>query len=170
MLGSVIFSRWGHSVLTWSNRVSIHAWSVGVPDRPKREAMQHKARNLPGGACSHLGAVVRHCQQDRLFVALAAVVALADPLGLADLDGGPQALGVAGVGEHAIDLGGGLLDGDERGEPFTGDDVPDGVGDAASSGEVGDVIDPDLVALTDHPVGQGRCAPGPGGQNKPLGS
>ena len=28
VLGSVIFSRWGHSVLTWPNRVSIHAWSV----------------------------------------------------------------------------------------------------------------------------------------------
>ena len=72
-----------------------------------------------------------------------------------------------------LDLGGGLLGGDEGGEPFAGDDVEDGVGDPAGSGEVGYVVDPDLVAPPFDPVRQGprrrRCALGSGGQNQPLG-
>jgi hypothetical protein len=31
--------------LTWPNSVSIHAWSVGVPGRPKWGAMAHRAMN-----------------------------------------------------------------------------------------------------------------------------
>ena len=42
---------------------------------------------------------------------------------------GPQALGVEGLCEDDLYLGGGLLGGDEGGEPFAGDDVEDGVGD-----------------------------------------
>ena len=101
------------------------------------------------------------------------VAASAGSLGLAGLDGGPQALGVEGVGEDDLYLGGGLLGGDEGGEPFAGDDVEDGVGDPGGSGEMGDVVDPDLVALPFDPVRQGprrrRCALRAGGQNKPLG-
>ena len=63
------------------------------------------------------------------MVAVVAVVASAGALGLAGLDGGPQALGVEGLCEDDLDLGGGLLGGDEGGEPFAGDDVEDGVGD-----------------------------------------
>ena len=98
---------------------------------------------------------------------------MAGSLGLAGLDGGPQALGVEGFGEDDLDLGGGLLGGDEGGEPFAGDDVQDGVGDPAGSGEVGYVVDPDLVAFPLDPVRQGprrhRGALRAGGQNKSLG-
>ena len=38
-------SRWGHSALTWPNSDSIHAWSVGVPGRPKCWAMAMRAMN-----------------------------------------------------------------------------------------------------------------------------
>ena len=97
---------------------------------------------------------------------------MAGSLGLAGLHGGPQPLGVEGVGEDDLYLGGGLLDGDEGGEPFAGYDVQDGVGDAAGSGEVGDVVDPDLVAPPFDPVRQrprrNGCALRPGGQNEPL--
>ena len=106
------------------------------------------------------------------MVAVAGVVAVAGPFGLAGLDDGPQPFGVEGLCENDLYLGGGLLGGDEGGEPFAGDDVEDGVGDPAGSGEVGYVIDPDLVALPFDPVRQGprRCrrARGSGGQNQPL--
>ena len=93
------------------------------------------------------------------MVAVAGVVAVAGPFGLAGLDDGPQPFGVEGLCEDDLYLGGGLLGGDEGGEPFAGDDVEDGVGDPAGSGEVGYVIDPDLVALPFDPVRQGprRC-------------
>ena len=107
------------------------------------------------------------------MVAVVAVVASAGPLGLAGLDGGPQAFGVEGLCEDDLDLGGGLLGGEVGGEPFAGDDVEDGVGDPAGSGEVGYVVDPDLVAFPFDPVRQGprrrRCALRAGGQNQPLG-
>ena len=57
--------------------------------------------------------------------------------------------------EDDLDLGGGLLGGDEGGEPFAGDDVEDGVGDPSGFGEMGYVVDPDLVALPLDPVRQG---------------
>src|SRR5437016_636768 len=43
--GSSMRSRWGQSALTWLNRLSIQAWSVGVPGRPKCWAMAHMAMN-----------------------------------------------------------------------------------------------------------------------------
>jgi hypothetical protein len=33
--GSPMASRWGYSALTWPNSDSTHAWSIGVPGRPK---------------------------------------------------------------------------------------------------------------------------------------
>ena len=54
------------------------------------------------------------------MVAVAAVVAVAGPFGLAGLDNGPQPFGVEGFGEDDLYLGGGLLGGDEGGEPFAG--------------------------------------------------
>ena len=107
------------------------------------------------------------------MVAVVAVVASAGAVGLAGLNGGPQALGVEGLCEDDLDLGGGFLGGDEGGEPFAGDDVEDGVGDPAGSGEMGYVINPDLVAPPLDPVRQGPrrhgCALRAGGQNQPLG-
>ena len=124
------------------------SWGAGPAEAGRDGA---HGEELPGGACSHLGAVVAHDQQDRL----SGVLAVAGSLGLASLHGGPQALGVESVAEHDLYLGGGLLGGDKGGEPFAGDDVQDGVGDAARSGEVGDVVDPDLVAPPLDPVRQG---------------
>ena len=165
----MIFSRCGHSVLTWPNRVSIHAWSVGVPGRPKRAAMEQRARNSlvePARIWGPLSDIASRIGSSSLSSASAGAV------GLAGLDGGPQALGVEGLCEDDLYLGGGLLGGDEGGEPFAGDDVEDGVGDPAGSGEMGDVINPDLVAPPFDPVRQGprrrRGALRAGGQNKPL--
>ena len=56
--GSRIFSRCGHSVLTWPNSDSIQAWSVGVPGRPKCWAMRDAGQELAGGVGAHLRAVV----------------------------------------------------------------------------------------------------------------
>src|SRR5579875_1972918 len=44
--GSVTASRWGCSALRWPLKLSIQAWSVGVPGRPKWVAMAHSAMNL----------------------------------------------------------------------------------------------------------------------------
>src|SRR5437867_2584375 len=37
--------RWGYSFLMWPKKLSIQAWSVGVPGRPKCSAMAHRAMN-----------------------------------------------------------------------------------------------------------------------------
>ena len=97
---------------------------------------------------------------------------MAGAVGPAGLDALPQAFGVERVGEHDFDLCGGLLDADVGGEPFAGHDVQDGVGDAAGSGEMGDVVDPDLVALPFDPVRhrcrRDGCALWAGGQDEAL--
>src|SRR6266508_4849478 len=100
--GSRILARCGHSALTWPNSDSIHAWSVGVPGRPKCWWMAHSAMNSlvePEGICRPLslkasstgrGGVV-HGRVDQ------AVVAGADPR--------QQPFALQRVGEHDLDLG-----------------------------------------------------------------
>ena len=38
-------SRWGQSLLMWPKKLSMGAWSVGVPGRPKCWAIEHSAMN-----------------------------------------------------------------------------------------------------------------------------
>src|SRR5680860_319058 len=110
--GSVIVSRCGHSPLTWPNRVSIQAWSVGVWGRPWCCMTARAAMNSRVPFEVIWGMNVGHREQDRAGRIIRVEV---EPLGRDELD---QAFDGEGVLEDDLDLGGGLLDGHERVDPL----------------------------------------------------
>lgn len=75
-----------------------------------------------------------------------------------------QALAFQRVGEHDLDLGGGLLGGDDLGQPLAAHEVLDHGRGHAGAGEVGRVVDPDGPRPVLHPVGErfAHRAAGPG--------
>ena len=115
--GSRIASRCGYSALTCPLRLSIQAWSVGVCGR-RVLGDRAQGEELPGRAGGHLRAVVGDGEQDRAGLIVDGEV---DPaVVVAGLDPGQQTLGLQGGGEPQLDLGAGLLHGDDLGEPLAG--------------------------------------------------
>jgi hypothetical protein len=101
---SVMSSRCGHSPLMCPKKLSIQAWSVGVWGRPRCCAMAMSAMNAPGVGGGHRGPVVRDGEQDRPGRVIDGEVEALVGQQL------KQALGLEGVLEDDLDLGGGLLD------------------------------------------------------------
>ena len=107
-VGSAIRSRCGHSALMCPNRLSIQAWSVGVPGRPKCWAIAHSAMNSrvePEVICGPLSETASSTGGD--------VNVGIEGKGRGDVLTGfdhlQQSLGLQGVGEHDLDLGRVLL-------------------------------------------------------------
>src|SRR5664279_6634389 len=111
--GSRIASRCGYSALRWPLRLSIQAWSVGVPGRPKCCAIAHRAMNSRVDPEVICGGVVGDDEQDRAGLVIDAQVDGA--VAAAGVDPLEQPLGFEGVGERDLDLGRGLLDRGDRG-------------------------------------------------------
>jgi len=74
---------------------------------------------------------------------------------VAGIHGLQEPLGLERGGEGEFDLGGGLLDRDDLGEPFAGDEVLDDQHRHPGCGEVGRVEDPDVVRGVLGPLGEG---------------
>jgi hypothetical protein len=81
-----------------------------------------QGHELAGGATCHLGAVVAEGQQDRPAGVVAAQV---DQPVVAGLDERQEPFAVQRVGEHDLDLGGGLLGRDELGQPLAAHEILD---------------------------------------------
>src|SRR5512132_3014112 len=149
MAGSRIWLRWGHSALTWPNRDSIQAWSVGVPGRPKCWWMAHKAMNSlvePEVIWGPLSLSASSTGR-----AGSSMVGSTRPSWRAATRSSSP-FGFQRVTEHDLDLGGGLLDRDDLGQPLAADQVLDhGRGDPGGA-EVGRVVDPDRPRPILHPV------------------
>jgi hypothetical protein len=93
------------------------------------------------------------------------------PIGAA-LDRLQEPFGGQRVGEDDLDLGGGLLCGDDVGQPLAGHEILHDGHRHPGSGEVGRVVDPQLVRAVVHPLGEGLAhrgpRPPPWVQNKPV--
>ena len=121
--GSRIASRCGYSALRWPLRLSIQAWSVGVPGRPKCWAIAHSAMNSrvePEVICgplsetaSRIGRAGRHRRVGSTGRSWRASMEV------------EEAFGIQCVGEDELDLGGGLLRRDDLGDPLARDQVLD---------------------------------------------
>jgi hypothetical protein len=126
--------RCGHSPLTWLNSDSIHAWSLGV-DRAA-EALHDRAsgHELPRGVRAHLVGCCRSSQHRQLPVVEGVDVDLpgAQRGQQAGVEQGVEAGLAERGGEGDLNLGGGLLRGDQRGQPPAGHDVDDRHRDAAA--------------------------------------
>jgi hypothetical protein len=107
---------------------------------------------LAGRTRRHLGTVVRHRQQDRPALVVDGGVDQAVGSGL---DQAEETFGGQGVGEDDLDLRGGLLRRDNVGDPLAADEVLDDGQAGLGPGEMGGVVDPDLVRALVHPLGEG---------------
>ena len=104
--------------------------------------------------------VVGHREQDRAALVIGGRVDESARAALCRLV--EQPLGLQCVREDHLHLGGGLLGGHDRGQPFAGHQVHDRCGaDAVTAPEMCRVIDPDAVLVVGDPGGErlaGRCA------------
>lgn len=89
-------------------------------------------------------------------------------VGVPGVDQLEQPLPVERVGEPDLDLGGGLLDRDDGGQPLAGDQVLDDEHRHPGRGEVRRVVDPDAVGPVLGPVRErpAHAAPGRGSGRK----
>ena len=97
-------SRWGQSLLMWPKKLSMGAWSVGVPGRPKCWAIRAQRHERLGCVRGHGRAVVGDRQQDGDLVGVGELAGVE-----AVLDDADEVLGLEGVEEHHLGLGRGLL-------------------------------------------------------------
>src|SRR4051794_8672802 len=159
--GSRIWSRCGQSALMWLNRLSIQAWSGGVPGRPKCWAIAHMARNSrvePEVICGPLSLTANSTGPGRVIdgrVGQPRVVGV---------DVVEQAFELERVREGELDLQAGLLAGDDLGDPLARDEVHDHRRvRVAAAREAGRVVDPDRVLGVGRPRRERLAlrAPGP---------
>src|SRR5664280_1303579 len=150
--GSRIASRCGYSALT----TPVEAFDPGLVGGGvwPAEVLGDRAQGeeLPGRAGGHLRPVVGDGEQDRAGLILHGEV---DPaVVVAGFDPRQQTLGLQGGGETQLDLGAGLLHGDDLGEPLTGDQVLDDEHRHPGRREVRRIVDPDRVRGVLDPVGE----------------
>src|SRR3954447_6933243 len=113
--GSRMASRCGQSALMWLNRLSIHAWSVGVPGRPKCCAIAHMARNSRVEALVICGPLSETASSTGR--AGSSTVGSASRRWCASTCS-EQAFELERVREGELDLQAGLLGADELGDPL----------------------------------------------------
>ena len=119
---SLMWSRCGHSAFRWLNRLSIQAWSVGVPGRPKCCAIAHIAMNSrvePLVICGPLSLTASRIGATRRIDGGAAQPALAG------FEEPEQPFELERVGERDLNLRAGLLGGDDLADPLAGHEVHD---------------------------------------------
>src|ERR1700674_1474169 len=121
--GSVMLVRCGQSPFRWLKKLSMCAWSVGVPGRPW---------------CWVIAVSAINC---RRLVRRPLLVRGRHPLGI------EQVLVLECGGEQQLRLRARLLGGEQVADPVAGDDVNDRVGDPLAPGEVRRVPYPDAVLL-----------------------
>ena len=147
-------SRCGQSALMWENRLSIQAWSVGVPGRPEVLGDRAHRDELAGGARGHLRPVVRHREQHRRENVNVGIESewIEGRRVLAGFDQLQQPCSFEGVDEHHLHLRRGLLGGDELCDLLAGHEVHHREHRVPRTAvKTGHVVDPDRVAAVVRP-------------------
>jgi hypothetical protein len=146
-------------------RLSIQAWSVGVPGAAEVLGDRAQRQELAGRARGHLGPVVGDREQDRPRLVVVGEVDAA--VVVAGIDLVQEAFDLECGGERELDLGGGLLDRDDLGDPLARDQVLDDQDRHVRGREVRRVVDPHRVRGVGDPVRErlahrpARAWPGP---------